>query len=243
MMKNCSVKLLAALVAVMMLVSMMPAALAASSTTVVPYTEPATVQYSADGKTIDVYFGEVVVTKKEAGPAGGNAEAWWLGVNVIAPDNFNNPMYHLASARKNPADPFPVWNTDFNDWQPDEPNSMQLWVNIGNTEDFVKQFLADYRAAGKNIVYRYEFKWNSASDEVQTINLIIQPEKVTAMDDTGVNVLVPPAPTVPAAPADPAAGGSHSHPKTGDSTPIALLGVLLVVSVLGMTIMRRKAYR
>lgn len=41
----------------------------------------------------------------------------------------------------------------------------------------------------------------------------------------------------------PVAPSSHSHPKTGDSTPIALLAALLVVSALGMTFMRRKAYR
>lgn len=41
----------------------------------------------------------------------------------------------------------------------------------------------------------------------------------------------------------PVAPSSHNNPKTGDNTPIAMLAVLLAASALGLTFMRKKAFR
>ena len=240
-MKNYRVKLLACLMAVMMLVSMMPAALAAAGTvTVLPVeggnTPMASISHDRES-TPSYTFVNIEAATVEKSPEGswGRQNDWYVGVKVTAPSNIgSNAKYSTNYAPLDPDDPYTA-NTKSLYNSKDGADYIELWPSVN------KQMVENYRAAGIFMQNTYAFDWNGDDIDDYYVYIVINPYNMKLLSEDGSTVELDTAP-VPAYDY-PAAGGSHSAPKTGDSTPIALLAALLVASALGMTIMRRKAYR
>ncbi len=86
---------------------------------------------------------------------------------------------------------------------------------------------------GKNVEYTYEFDWNGDGSYEQTVTAVVVPSKITLNNKTGETIWTP-AEALENAPVETA-------PKTGDTLPTALIG--LVSLVVGSGVYTLKLFR
>ena len=141
------------------------------------------------------------------GPENGNRPAGyaWLGFNITKPDSVS-PKQGNAKYRVNNSEP-----EDYTDGN----------YYFGINKDKLIQAVTN----SKNIEYTYEFDWDNDGDYDQTVTAVVQPSKIT-LNATEGNTLWTPADVANYAPAE--------APKTGDSFPIALFGILSLLVVSGV---------
>ena len=124
----------------------------------------------------------------------------WLGFNITKPDSVS-PKEGNAKFRVNNGDP-----EDYTDGN----------YYFGINKDKLIQAVTN----SKNMEYTYEFDWDNDGDYDQTVTAVVAPSKITLNDLEGKTEWTP---------EDVAKYAPAEAPKTADSFPIILFGILSLV--------------
>ncbi len=99
-------------------------------------------------------------------------DGWWIGVDVIAPEGFNEEkasLQHKGADEWEDASPF--------DEVKDTENSVQVWSFIDETA------LAEAVAAGEKVTNTWRFDWDGDEIYEQTLTFEVDPALVTLVKD------------------------------------------------------------
>ena len=185
---------------------------------------------NGEAENVTITYSDVKLKEVGAGSLASSSEGrpngyGWVGFSVKNPDTTSSPKFTRTANVTLPSDIANHVNTPIS-------GNDNYYVPV--SEDLLKQATEK----GVNLTYTYEFNWDG--NTTQTIVVVINPKTVELSDQTDKTIWTEETynEVVKAANAttteSTVVAQSDDVPKTGDSLPIALVGIVLLSALSGI---------